>query len=863
MDKLVLTLKDQCKFHLGDVPDAWQAWYEDSDWTDVTLPHDWAVTLPFSREYSSGTGYLAGGIGWYRLRIAPREEWRGKRIRISFNGVYKNSRVWCNSYYLGQRPNGYISFSYDITEQFRFDQENIICVRVDHQDISDSRWFTGSGITRKVSLIVEEAVHPVENGIFFQTPRVDEEEAEALIQNELINQSGQEAQVTVTSRLLLLKTEGMMTRALTQVSTDGDTVAMATPSYSSITDGACAAASSAVLTLAPGQTGLAETRMKISSPLLWSWGTPHLYLLQTWLTCRLADGTVTESLADVQRVGIRSFHFDPDHGLFLNGRPALLKGVCVHHDAGCLGAAVLPSVWRRRLEKLKKMGCNALRMSHNPHMPELYDLCDEMGFLVMDEAFDEWEGPKNKWWQGHNVYPPRHQGYYVEFPQWHRQDLTDLVRRDRNHPSILLWSIGNEIDYPNDPYCHPSFSDMTGNNDANKPLRERRYNPLRPNAERLAPLAAQLTAIVKESDSTRPVTLATAFPELSSHLGFLDPLDVAGYNYKEHLYEESHKRFPDKPFLGSENGHGLASWQAVTDKEYIAGQFLWTGIDYLGEAHGWPIHGSGAGLLTLAGFEKPGYYRRQSFWSEEPMLHLTTVRAAEDHGEYARVSETWNYLPGEEIRIKCYTNLPEVAFFLNGKELGRARREEGEDCIRLTVPFAPGTLEARGTLESKAALKAGELPEQEKAPLEGEGNQENGNLLKTEEFSGQEKTPLESEGSILRDTLSTTGCACQIQLSCWEEERAREDGLYQVEATLADYQGRRVFSDNTLLFVKVQNGRLLGLENGDLADTTDYASHSRRAYRGQLLIYVAPTDPENPPVVTVAGDMVRAAQISL
>ena len=790
-----LILQDRCRFHLGDAPDAWQAWFDDSDWDEVNLPHDWSVSQPFSREYSSGTGYLAGGIGWYRIRITPKEEWRGKRIFIAFDGVYKNSRVWCNSYYLGHRPNGYISFSYDITDQFHFERDNVISISVTHTDISDSRWFTGSGITRKVSLIVQEAVHPVENGIFFTTPTVTDAEADIVVHNELINQSDQEARITVTNTLK---------------DPDGNTAAVA----------------GAALTLAAGQTGKISTQGKLVSPALWSCDTPNLYTLQTSLSYMLSDDSQTEYIADEKRVGVRSISFDPNHGFFLNGVSTLFKGVCVHHDAGCLGAAVWPAVWRRRLNKLKEMGCNAIRMSHNPHMPELYDLCDELGFLVMDEAFDEWEGPKNKWWQGHNVYPPRNQGYYIDYPQWHRQDLTDLIRRDRCHPSIVMWSIGNEIDYPNDPYCHPSFSTMTGNNDANKPMQERQYNPDRPNAERLAVLAKQLTAIAKESDSTRPVTLAAAFPELSAKLGFLDSLDVVGYNYKEHLYEEGHKTYPDKPFLGSENGHTLEAWKAVTDNEYISGQFLWTGIDYLGEAYGWPIHGSGAGLLTLAGFEKPGYYRRQSFWSDSPMLHLTTVLPTQNDDRFSHESEIWNYPLGEDVIVKCYTNLSEATFFLNEKNLGTLQKAADADCITLTVPFEPGTLEVQATTNTS---------------LE------------------HQKT----DSHTLSTSLTTTGCACQMQVSCWDSSNAETDGLYQIEVTMQDYEGRRVYTDSTDLRVEVQNGRLLGLENGDLADVTDYTSHSRRAYRGQLLIYVAPIDSEETPVVKVSGASVKPVEITL
>lgn len=787
MDKTTLLLTDHCRFHFQDVPDAWQAWYDDSAWEEVTLPHDWSVAFPFSREYSSGTGYLAGGIGWYRLRIAPKAEWKGKRISIVFDGVYKNSRVWCNSYYLGHRPNGYISFSYDITDQFRFDRDNIIAVSVDHRDISDSRWFTGSGITRCVSLVIEEPVHPAYNGIFFTVPRVTDEAADIAVQTELINTLDRTAEVFVTHVLLTA-------------------------------DGRAAACANARTELPARSSVTVDAASTLPAPRLWSPAKPVLYTLRTSLSYKFPDGTVIESLADERKVGIRSFHFDADHGFFLNNAPLLLKGVCVHHDAGCLGAAVYPAVWRRRLQKLKAMGCNAIRMSHNPHMPQLYDLCDELGFLVMDEAFDEWEGPKNKWWQGHNVYPPRHQGYYLDFPQWHEQDLTDLIRRDRNHPSIILWSIGNEIDYPNDPYCHPSFTTMTGNNDANKPAQERQYNPERPNAQRLAVLADRLCAIVRKTDTTRPVTLAAAFPELSSRLGFLDSLDVAGYNYKEHLYEESHSVFPNKPFLGSENGHSLSAWKAVTDNDYISGQFLWTGIDYLGEAHGWPIHGSGAGLLTLAGFEKPGYYRRQSFWSDQPMLHLVTAPASTGCDEFMPVSECWNYPLGTDVLVKCYTNLPCAEFFLNGRSLGIHVKNSGRDCISLIVPFEPGELSVR---------------------------------------------PVGSASS-LSDSIATTGCACQMQLNCIaEQDPVAQRPFYQVEVTMTDYNGRRVVSDSTLLHVSVENGRLLGLENGDLADVTDYSAACRRAYRGQLLIYVTSCQNGEAPVLTVTAENICPAQITL
>lgn len=592
MDTVTIELKENWRFHLGECEEAWYRGYDDSSWRRVMIPHDWSVEAPFSPACSSGTGYLPGGTGWYRVRFGLPRKYQGKRIRIRFDGIYKNSQVFCNSYYLGKRPNGYVTFSYDISSQAVFgEEENVVSVKVVHNDLADSRWFTGSGITRKVTLLIEEMVHPAEYGCIFRTESISagggirEDEAQTAqisVIHEPVNDSGEKVRLTI--RTLLLDQKGQSAAEL------------------------CGE-----IHLAPGEKGALTLSGSVENPWLWSPEKPYLYRMQVWYL--VDDGKAY--LAYEEKVGIRGIAFVPDQGFFLNGRNRKIKGVCVHHDGGCLGAAMKPEVWQRRLRLLKECGCNAIRCSHNPHMPELYELCDAMGFLVMDEAFDEWENPKNKWSVGHNVYPPKHQGYYEDFPQWHEEDLRAMVRRDRNHPSVILWSIGNEIDYPNDPYGHPSFLTMTGNNDANKPEAEKQYDSNKPNMERIRVLAAELAAIVRQEDESRPVTVAAAFPELSSRLGFFDALSVVGYNYKEQLYEEDHRRFPDKTFLGSENGHSAEAWKAVTEHPYICGQFLWTGIDYLGEARGWPVHGSAAGFITTAGFPKPEYEVRRRLWQQE------------------------------------------------------------------------------------------------------------------------------------------------------------------------------------------------------------------------------------------------------
>ncbi len=810
-------LLNQWKFHYKDCTDAWYKGCSDKDWEEVTVPHDWSVHMPFLKEYSSGTGYLAGGIGWYRTAFYLPESYQNKRIFITFDGVYKNSQVWCNSYYLGKRPNGYTTFRYDITGQVCFgDIPNLIAVRVDHRDISDSRWFTGSGITRKVTVTIEEAVHPDFNGIFFKTPSVSSEKVDIEITNTIVNDTAKEVQVTVENFL----------------SYDGNELLCLKNTCK----------------LPAGGTGSINTGGTLVSPLLWSPDTPYLYKLNTRIHSKALDNSFAFTEEAVQNAGIRSIHFDPDKGFFLNNRPVKIKGVCIHHDAGCLGAAVLPEVWVRRLTALKEMGCNALRMSHNPHMPELYELCDILGFLVLDEAFDEWEGAKNKWSVGHNVYPPRHQGYFEDFPEWHERDLTDLIQRDRNHPSVIAWSIGNEIDYPNDPYCHPLFTSMTGNNDNNKPASEREYKPDKPNAERLPVIAEELTQIVKKEDPTRPVTAAVAFPELSSLTGYFDSFDIVGYNYKEQYYEEDHLRFPGKPFLGTENSHSYEAWKAVRDQEYISAQFLWTGIDYLGEAAGWPVHGSKAGLLTLAGFPKVSFYRRQSFWAEAPMLYLVTARA--EPGEYLKGPETkdewksmnrsWNYVPGELIEIRCYTNLCSARVYCNGEDLGIKPYNEDTGYIAWFVPYEPGEITVTGI---------NVLPD---------GNE------------------------TVKDSLRDTGSACSLELKVWDLPEAVsqcfpalpfvneklgsicQNSLKQIEVTVTDRSGNRVVNDSTLLTVDVSgSGKITGLENGDLSDYTEYTEVSRRAYEGRLLIYITLSEPEAQALVTVTGTGLRSARLRL
>lgn len=766
MAKMRKTINTGWKFYRGECPSAWFKGYDDSQWKDVTLPHDWSVAEPFSREHSSGGGYLAGGVGWYRTRITLPKELKGKKIWVVFDGIYNNSKVWVNSYYMGKRPYGYSTFAYDITHAASFGEDATeISVRVNHKHTADSRWFTGSGITRKVGVIAKEPLYIDNDGVFFASPEVCAASATVAVQNTLVNETGKDAVAVVRNTL---------------IDNAGGTAA--------VMESSC--------TMPAGQAVTLHQAGVVANPLLWSPESPYLYTLKTELLCGGQSADTEET-----RVGIRSFAFDADKGFYLNGVNMKIYGVCVHHDAGCLGAAVVKKVWERRLRKLKEIGCNAIRMSHNPHMPELYDLCDSMGFMAVDEAFDEWEGPKNKWAVGHNVYPPQLHGYFEDFPEWHEKDLAAMVLRDRNHPSIILWSIGNEIDYPNDPYCHPLFTEMAGNNDANKPASERKYNPDRPNAERLITLSKRLASLVRKWDGTRPVTAAVAFPELSNLIGYCDTLDICGYNYKEQCYAEDHAKYPGRVILGSENSSEYAAWTAVRDNEYISGQFLWTGIDFLGEAHGWPIHGSMAGLLTLAGFEKPNYYFRKSLWAAAPMVQLVTARKVPDgaHPWLRHMGDalSWNYTRGEDIIVSCYTNCPSVDIRLNGVTQGVYRLADfmNEGYISCTVGFCEGTLEAIATADN---------------------------------------------GTVVASTLATAQAPAALAIApdCTELKADGED-IAQLEVTVVDCNGNWAPNAADRILVSVEGaGTLLGIENGDQADNTEYSSFARCAYHGRLLIYV-------------------------
>ena len=753
-------INDGWQFQLGDSENAQAAGFDAGKWRTLDLPHDWSIEGTLSPSLASCTGYLPGGIGWYRKTIEIPREKQGGRVYLYFEGVYNRSEVFVNGQSVGKRPNGYISFMYDVTSHVRFGEENVIAVRVDHSRSADSRWYTGSGIYRDVWLITSGQVHIAPWGVFCRTLSADKQKAILTVETEIENVSGNQIDLTVVQQLL---------------DADGKETVKATKKMN---------------LLANVNEKLSHT-LTVNKPLLWSTQQPNLYRLKTTV---LHGGKIIDETVTV--IGIRTFTFDPDKGFALNGNRMKMKGVCIHHDAGVLGAAVPREVWQRRLEILKETGCNAIRTAHNPQATDLYDLCDELGLLVINEAFDEWEFPKRKWLEGWNKGTPGYEGSYDFFEEWGCRDMADMVRRDRNHACVFTWSIGNEVDYPNDPYSHPVLNGTT----INQPMFGG-YKPDQPDARRLGKVAERLAAVIREHDPTRPVTAGLAGVVMSNATDYPAALDIAGYNYTENRYAEDHKTYPKRVIYGSENGHAMRAWKAVRDQEYIFGQFLWTGIDFLGEAGAWPSRGSQAGLLNLCGFIKPRGYFRQALWSESPMAYIGAypVPANRNAAPSAEAMPVWNYSEGQMIRVVCYTNASKARLLLNGKEVGQTKDYDDETgIIWWDIPFASGTLEVVG--------------------MDASGNKICGNSIRS---SGRPYA--------LKASADHTGIT-------------KNNGLAHVTVQVVDADGVPVIlSDDEITCTVEGPAKLLGLEAGNHADMGNYRDHVQRVFHGRLLAYIRAT----------------------
>ena len=753
-------------FSKGDVAGAEAPPFDDSGWRRLDLPHDWSIEGPFSEDHpcGGGGGSLPGGIGWYRKRFSLPGQDRDRRVTVQFDGVYKHCDVWINGQHLGFHPYGYTSFHYDLTPHLNAgEQENVLAVRVDNAQQPDARWYSGSGIYRHVWLTLTGGLHVAHWGTVVRTPLVTASLARVQVLTQVQNDTTAARDCTLITHI---------------VDAEGKVVGEAQSHHP----------------IASGQTHAFVQRIRVIQPRLWSVDDPTLYRVESVVQEgeRVVDETETP-------LGIREICFDADQGFLLNGQRIKIDGVCLHHDGGCVGAAVPERVWERRLETLKAMGCNGIRSSHYPPAPEFLDLCDRMGFLVMDENFDEWRMGKFPY------------GYHDHFDEWAVRDTVSMVRRDRNHPSVVIWSVGNEIPEQTVP-------------------------------EDVEILNMLVDAVHKE-DPTRPVT--SGCDNIEAHVpateAFLNALDVVGYNYvdrwaerRELCYSVDRQRYPTRKMIGTENvsvagvrgaydlegTHGWRGpyhtrmiraeqlWKFTRLYDYVAGDFMWTGIDYLGEVR-WPAKNASCGPIDLCGFPKDEFYFYQSQWTEAPMLHLLP-------------HWTWPGREGEVIPVICYTNCDRVELFLNGRSFGEqilsfprrgmdpskgwgeqdrasfVRPTTADLHLRWMVPYEPGVLKAVGKRDGEV---------------------------------------------VCAQEIVTAGAAAQVRLTS-DREAITADGRDVVHLTVQvlDVQGHPVpTADDRIAFDVQGPGRIIGVDNGNPISHEPFRSNRRRAFNGLCLAIVQST----------------------
>ena len=765
------------KFHLGNATEAAQPKFDDSQWRPLTLPHDWSIEGEFSDKNpaTAGGGALPGGIGWYRKSFRLPASDSSKLLFVEFDGIYRNSEVWINGKYLGKRPYGYSSFRYELTPYLNFgDKPNVISVKVDNSQQPNSRWYSGSGIYRNVWLVKTSPVAVDHWGTFVTTPRIDANGATVNIKTRINNATGKAVNVIVKSIIY-----------------DADNKPVAEASLPKII-------------LKNPQTEIQQTLI-VKNPMLWSVDNPVLYHIVTTVSTKQAILDEYDT-----PIGIRSFDFDAEKGFILNGKQLKIKGVCNHHDLGCLGAAINTRALERQLELLKEMGCNSIRTSHNPPAPELLDLCDKMGFIVMDEAFDMWKKKKTDF------------DYGLDFDQWHKTDLQDMVLRDRNHPSVFIWSIGNEI---------LEQWDSTG-----------------------ISIARELAGIVRELDQTRPITSACNQPDPSNFIVRSGALDLIGYNYHHNTFSDFPKTFPGKKFIASETTSALATrgsydmpadsirrwpiqwdkpfvegnadlscsaydncsapwgstheetWKIIKKYDFLSGMYIWTGFDYLGEPtpYTWPARSSYFGILDLCGFPKDAFYMYQSEWTNKPVLHILPH---------------WNWKPGQTVDVWVYSSCNEVELFLNGRSLGIQHKSGDQIHLSWKVPFEAGTLHASGRNNGK---------------------------------------------EIITNEIKTAGLPAKIILTP-DHSTIQADGndLSYITAQVVDQNNVPVPDAGNLIYFSVQgNGSIAGVDNGNPVSMESFKSHERRAFHGKCILVVKAGKDNGPITVTANADgLLTATQV--
>lgn len=733
-----------------DTPGVSEPGFNDSSWRLLDLPHDWAIEGDFDQNNPSGTGggALPGGIGWYRKQFSIDN--LEDRYFIEFDGVYMNSSVYINGQLMGTRPYGYISFSYDITEQIH-KGVNTIAVRVDNSDQPNSRWYSGCGIFRDVRLVRTSPIHIAQWGTFITT-EIKDGATTVNIETTALNQTGKSQAFSIKSSVA--DSQGRIWAECSSNCTASDSITV-------------------------------NHSVSIPMPHLWSIEDPYLYTLVTTIA---KDGEVLDTYNT--SFGIRDIRYDAQTGFYLNGKHVVMNGVCLHHDHGCLGAVDNERAIERQLEILKDMGCNAIRSSHNPPSPKLLDLCDRMGFLVMDESFDMWRKRKTE------------RDYARFFDEWYERDLSDMVRRDRNHPSIVIWSIGNEV--------QEQWDNALG-----------------------MEITPKLAGTIKSLDATRPITAGCNEPGSNNPLFRSGAIDIIGYNYHIQNIDRVPQLFPGKPFIMTESVSALMTrghyempsesmmirperWDKpyynetfacsaydnvrtpwgnhheenllfLKNRPFVSGQFIWTGFDYLGEPtpYGWPARSSYFGIVDLAGYPKDIYYMYQSEWSDKTVLHLFPH---------------WNWEPGQQIDMWCYyNNADEVELFINGQSQGIRRKDAEHLHVCWNVTFQPGTVKA-------VARKNGvQTAEQE---------------------------------------IHTAGQPAQIRLVP-DRSTIKSDGndLSYVTVEILDRDGNLCPNSDNLVSFKVKGAAFIaGVDNGSPISLERFKAKDRKAMNGKCLVVLQSND---------------------
>ncbi len=704
------------------------------NWSFVDLPHDWSIFGDFNKDYPTGAreAFLPAGMGWYRKEFKISERYHNSIISIRFDGIYMNSTVWINGHLLGNRPNGYLEIKYDLTPYLKYDDQiNILEVKVDNSDQPNSRWYTGSGIYRHVWLEYTGRIHFDRWGIQITTPEVSKQNSVMSIRSKIINENSEPEKFTLQTLLFSPKGEKI---AETEVE----------------------------LSIEAGKTKHQVQKFKIVEPELWSPNNPKVYRVKSTLK---KGNKILDSQNTI--TGIRKIDFDADKGFSLNGEVMKIKGVCIHSTAGAFGAAVPEEIMKYRLLQLKDLGCNAIRFSHNPATPEILNLCDTLGFMVMTEAFDEWEMPK-KW-------GPEY-GYHRYFKQWHEKDLAEMIQRDFNHPSIIMYSIGNEIQEQRD------------------------------GIPRGAEIAKELVEICHRQDPTRPVTAACDQIINANKTGFAQELDIVGYNYQDKYYQEDHKKYPERIILGSETHQYPYTWKKVFQNEYVAGEFLWIGFDYLGEADKYPLKGWENGMFDTTGEIKPRGLLRKTLWNEVPQVYIFSQNTdwKKDTSVFApwsweKLYQHWNWpeFKGKVINVKCYTNCDEVELFLNGRSMGTKKMTDiGKLPLKWKVIYQEGKLKAIARKEGKV---------------------------------------------VAEDVLRTSGKAYKIEIKS-SKDKLRDDEVGVFKITVVDKDGLTIPRKEHLIHFRLEGkGEIIAVDNGNLRSDESFRADQRMTFHGKVVCFAKKT----------------------